>query len=78
MQATITSTDIIVSVDADGKVMARAWEGITEKGVRFTAYITTCQVHRLCDNSEFERDLKETTKPAEAATLRAIDARLLF
>ena len=77
MKATITSTTAIVSLDGAGKVKARVWEGITEAGVPFTAYIVTCQVHKDADNSEFERELHEHKEP-EPATSRAIDARMIL
>jgi hypothetical protein len=77
MKAQITSTTQIVSVDPAGAIKARVWEGITEAGVPFTAYITTCQVRSNADNSEFERELREH-KPPDAETLRAIDMRFII
>lgn len=77
MKATITSTDQIVALDTAGTVRARVWEGATEGGVSFTAYIITVQVRRSADNSEFERELLEH-KQAEAETLRAIDLRFVL
>jgi hypothetical protein len=77
MKATITSTDRIVSADKAGTVKARVWEGVSEAGVPFTAYVTFVQVHRDADNSQFERELSEH-KPPEAATVRAIDARFVI
>ncbi|MCZ7564711.1 MAG: hypothetical protein M5U08_13805 [Burkholderiales bacterium] len=76
MKAHITSTDRIVTIDPAGNAEARVREGVTEGGVRFTAYITTCQVRRDADNSEFERELREH-KPPDADTLRAIDMRFI-
>lgn len=78
MKATITSTDQIVSIDKRGEVKARVWEGVTEGGIPFTAYVHMCQVRRNADNSEFERALAETHKPADAETLRAIDVRFVI
>lgn len=80
MKATITSTDQIVGIDAvghPGMTEARVWEGVTESGVRFTAYIPLVQVHKGDDNSQFERELSEH-KPPEDWTKRAIDARMVF
>lgn len=59
MKATITSTSAIVPISPDGKMHARVWEGVSEAGVPFTAYVTLCQVHKDADNSQFERELQE-------------------
>jgi hypothetical protein len=80
MKAQITSTDQIVTVKAigyDGHTKARVWEGTTEAGIRFTAYIPIVQVHKDDDNSQFERELSEH-KPPEDWTKRAIDARMIL
>ena len=80
MKAQITSTDQIVTVKAvgfEGQTKARVWEGVTEGGVRFTAYIPVVQVHKADDNSQFERELSEHKSP-EDWTRRAIDARMVF
>ena len=93
MKATITSTDQIVEIDAPAanpvermarpggpiarRVMARAWEGVTENGVQFVAYIPVVQVHKNDDNSEFERDLREMSKKPEDWSQRAIDMRFI-
>lgn len=81
MKATITSTDQIVVIPAigggePGLTKARVWEGVTEAGVKFTAYISLIQVHRNEDNSVFERELSEH-KPPEASTRYAIDNRMV-
>lgn len=59
------------------RVMARVWEGETESGVKFTAYIPVVQVARTDDNSQFERELSEHKRP-EDWTRRAIDMRLIL
>lgn len=77
MKATITSTDAIVDIDAighGGKTKARVWEGVTEAGVEFVAYIPLVQVKTDADNSQFERELSEHKRPS-IATARAIEAR---
>lgn len=90
MKATIVSTDQLVAIDAPAdnpvermarpgppimrRVMARAWEGVTENGVQFTAYIPLMQVRSKDDNAEFERDLTEHKRP-DPDTQRAIDMR---
>lgn len=89
MKATITSTDRIVEIPAVGvscssdygsggqcATQARVWEGVTESGVRFVAYIPIIQVHRDADNSQFERELIEHKTP-DPSTLRAIAQRML-
>lgn len=89
MKATITSTDKIVTIDAVGvecsseygsggscQTKARVWEGVTEGGVAFVAYIPLVQVKRDADNAQFERELVEHAR-ASAETLRAIDARFI-
>lgn len=77
MKATITSTDQIVPISKDGRVQARVWEGVTEGGVRFTAYIANIQVLTTDDNAEFERALREHKTP-DVATQRAIDMRMII
>jgi len=80
MKAKIESTNQIVTINAvgfSGQTTARVWEGVTEAGVRFTAYIPLVQVHKGDDNSQFERELSEHKTP-EDWTLRAIDARLVL
>lgn len=80
MKAQIISTDQIVTVKAigfEGRTKARVWEGVTEGGVKFTAYIPIVQVHKDHDNTVFERELSEH-KPPEDWTKRAIDARMIL
>lgn len=77
MKAKITSTDRVVDINAigfPGKTKARVWEGETDSGVRFTAYIPLLQVAHQDDNSQFERELTEHKQP-DAMTNRAIDMR---
>jgi hypothetical protein len=77
MKATIESTDQIVPVKADGReVRCRVWEGKTERGIPFTAYVVLVQVASEQKQDEFEQALKEHKKPS-AETRRAIDRRLL-
>jgi hypothetical protein len=76
MKALMYSTDAIVDMrNADGVVyQARVWEGMTDAGVAFTAYIAMAQVRSDADCSEFERDLRESPAP-NASTRHAIDLR---
>jgi hypothetical protein len=79
MKASIKSTDQVVTIrdPAGAKALARAWEGVTEDGIPFVAYITMVQVRSSERHEEFERDLQEH-KPASAETLRAIDMRFIL
>lgn len=79
MKATMTSTNEIVTIAAvgyPGQTQARVWEGATENGVRFVAYIPLVQVHYKADNKQFERELLEHKRP-DPDTRKAIDARML-
>lgn len=79
MKAGITSTNAIVEMkDIKGRSFtSRVWEGVTDAGVEFTAYIAVAQVRRDADNSEFSRELTETSKVPGAETQRAIDMRFI-
>lgn len=79
MKATIQSTtEIVETRDPQGRpALARVWEGITEAGVPFTAYITTVQVRTDADNTVFVRELQEHVAPS-AETIRAIDLRFVL
>lgn len=78
MKATIESTTTTCEMkDLQGRPFAcRVWQGVTEGGVPFTAYIPVVMVLREDDQSEFERELTAHTEPSEA-TWRAIDLRLV-
>jgi len=79
MKATIQSTSEIVEIGAvghAGKTKARVWEGVTDSGVKFVAYIPVVQVHKDADNSQFETELSEHEPPSQA-TLHAIDHRFI-
>lgn len=82
MKARIESTDRIVQIKAvgpaagtvPGETLARVWEGTTDAGVAFVAYIPLVQVRSAADNSQFERELVEH-KPPDKSTQEAIDNR---
>lgn len=79
MKATVTSTSRVVDIsDPSGRrATARVWEGVTENGVRFTAYITQVQVLKGGGReAEFNRDLAQSSPPAPE-TLKAIELRYL-
>lgn len=79
MRASISSTDQVVEMkDCDGKPFrSRVWEGVTDAGVKFVAYIPVVQVARDEDNYVFELELREHSAPS-AATSRAIDMRFVL
>jgi len=56
MKATIESTDQLVTIDG---VSCRAWNGTTEGGASFTAFIALLKVPNGQDQSQFERELLE-------------------
>lgn len=69
MQIVIVSTDQITKIDG---VEVRAWEGMTERGIRCWVFIHRVAVHSEDDNSQFERELSETLPPARSISLRQI------
>lgn len=80
MKATITSTDRVVDVsDQHGRrAAARVWEGETESGIKFTAYITQVQVRAgQRREAEFNRELVQSGAPS-AETIEAIDLRYVI
>jgi hypothetical protein len=83
MRATLESTTKIVELavtgpyTSDGIVMgARIWEGCTEKGIRFHAYIVRVAVANDLDQTEFATELRETRAPS--ADVVAIPLRLIL
>lgn len=79
MKATIQSTTSTVELlDCEGRpFMSRVWEGVTEAGIPFTAYIAIVQVRRDVDNTAFARELQENKSPSEE-TRRAISLRFVI
>src|SRR5262245_4354597 len=69
MKATIESTDQIVAIGRADET--RVWEGITEGGIEFVAYISLLQVRRDKDCAEFDRALREHKQPSDT-TRRAV------
>lgn len=79
MKATLESTSKVVTLtESSGstRMQARIWEGCTEKGVRFHAYIVRVAVAKDEDNSQFEAELKETRAPS--ADVAAIPMRMIL
>ena len=77
MKATIISTDRMVEIsDHQGRrAAARVWEGVTESGITFTAYITQVQVRAgQRREAEFNRELVQSGAPS-AETVKAIELR---
>ena len=79
MKATMTSTDRVLDIkDPQGRpAQARVWEGVSEAGIPFTAYVTLVQVATGADQAEFARELQEHKQPSPG-TIRAIDARFIL
>jgi hypothetical protein len=73
MKATLESTSKIVQLNG---VPARIWEGTTQRGIRFHAYVTRVAVHETLDVSEFEAELREERKPS--AEVEAIPLRMVL
>lgn len=89
MKATIESTSKVVTLTAvthhtagkpnariEAKIDARIWTGVTEKGVKFNAYITRLEVMPGQDNAQFEEELKEMRPPT--AAVASIPMRLIL
>jgi hypothetical protein len=69
VKAMIESTSKVVELDArdrKGIFQARIWEGVTESGIPFHAFIVRVAVEKDSDNSQFETELKETKAPTTA------------
>jgi hypothetical protein len=79
MKATIESTTAVVEMqDQHGRPFAaRVWQGATERGVEFTAYISIVQVRREDDTAQFDAELRESPAPGPT-TQRAIDRRFII
>lgn len=79
MKATIESTDRVVEIsDPSGRrASARVWQGVTEGGVEFTAYITQIQVRAgRGREAEFNRALARSPAP-DLDTIKAIELRYI-
>ena len=73
MRITIESTGYVVSVKPHENapdsqaVQCRLWQGESENGVPVCCLIFRVAVNSAHDQSEFERDLQETSAPREEA-----------
>jgi len=77
MKAEMVSTDKIVKLVVNGaEIPARIWEGRTDGGVVFHAYITRVAVGLGQDAYIFERELKEQSPPSVEVT--GIPLRLIL
>jgi hypothetical protein len=78
MRAMLESTTKIVELRVrDGSIVpARIWEGCTEKGIHFHAYITRVAVSNNLDQAEFETELAEQRAPS--AEIAEIPLRLIL
>ena len=74
MRITVESTTQIVEVDG---VLARVWDGATERGTRVQCCITRIAVEKFADHAEFEAELIESpdTRPVEP---RAYSERMIL
>jgi hypothetical protein len=63
MKATLESTSKVVEFNG---VPARIWEGKTEKGIPFHAFIVRVGVDLSENSAEFEAELKEVRAPSKA------------
>jgi hypothetical protein len=78
MKATIESTTKIVELETSGgaRMQARVWEGVSENGVPFHAFIVRVGASKDADLSQFEADLKEQAAPSVG--IQAIPLRLII
>jgi hypothetical protein len=78
MKATLESTSKVVTLVEPDRLhlQARIWEGCTEKGVRFHAYIVRVAVANDLDQTQFAAELQETRTPS--ADVAAIPMRLIL
>lgn len=73
MKAQLESTSKIITVNG---IEARVWEGLTENGIRFHAFIVRVGVEKTSDLSQFEAELKETRPPSPEVA--AYPARMIL
>ena len=82
MRANIVSTSKIVTLipsqiqDGQPGMPARIWEGVTEKGVKFHAYIVRVAADEMQDLRQFDEELRETRVPS--AEVDSIPLRLIL
>jgi hypothetical protein len=69
MKLTIEATERITSIDG---VKARAWKGVTERGVPVVVFVHRIAVDNSRDSGELDRELVETLPPGRDVPL--IDA----
>lgn len=71
MKARIESTTQVVQIN---NLPARVWQGETDNGTKFTAFITRIAVEKNENADQFERELSETThlKPDNAWLARML------
>lgn len=76
MKAALSPTDRITEVNG---VPCRVWQGQTDLGIRFHAYVVLVAVEKSQDCAEFEKALKEVEVPRpEVAELAAIPLRRIL
>lgn len=79
MRITIENTDQLVTIEdrSGAAVPARIWRGVTDGGVECQVLVTRIAVHKLADNSAFERELTERP-PKSMDGPRAYDIRFFI
>jgi hypothetical protein len=79
MKAKLESTSKVVNLAPSPNshtIPARIWEGVTESGIPFTAFVTRVMVARDQDNRQFETELEETK--VSSALVAALPLRLIL
>jgi hypothetical protein len=74
MKVQMESTDLIGEVNG---VPARIWEGVTESGVPFMAFVTRVMVHKDHSQTEFDSEVR-ASPPPQQATVHPIPLRLVI
>jgi hypothetical protein len=65
MKITIENTDRVIRViSPDGSIPGRLWIGKTEAGIAVQLLVTRIAVAKDHDQSEFQRELRETEGPS--------------
>jgi hypothetical protein len=77
MKAIIESTSKVIELQIPTpSTKVRIWEGFTEHGVKFHAYIVRVVVAPDQDSSQFDKELTETRAPS--AEVAAIPLRMIL
>lgn len=66
MKITITSTDLITTIDG---VPVRYWEGVTDRGIPCKVFVHRIAVADDRDHAQFQQDLAEQLPPGTPVPL---------